>query len=55
MLGRCDPIPENNRPFGANEEEIVQYWCHAADVPYLGRCDIGHDVANKLVPFGVFT
>lgn len=54
MLGRCDPIPENDRPFGATEEEIVQYWCHAAGVPYLGRCDIGHDVANKIVPFGVF-
>ena len=52
MLGRVSATPENDRPFGASEEEIVQYWCKRAGVPYLGRADIGHDAANKIVPFG---
>ncbi len=52
MLGRVSAIPENDRPFGANEEEIVMDWCGRAGVPYLGRADIGHDGRNKIVPFG---
>jgi len=23
-----------------------------AGIPYLGRADIGHDIENKVVPFG---
>jgi len=52
MLGRVIDVPENDRPFGQTEEEITQYWCAKAGVPYLGRADIGHDAANKIVPFG---
>jgi muramoyltetrapeptide carboxypeptidase len=51
-LGRVSDISENDKPFGANEEEIVRYWCAKTDIPYLGRADIGHDVENKVVPFG---
>ncbi len=51
MLGRVSDIPENDRPFGADAEEIAQYWCKRADIPYLGRADIGHDADNKIVPF----
>lgn len=51
-LGRVSDIPENDKPFGANEEEIVRYWCAKAGIRYLGRADIGHDVENKVVPFG---
>ena len=51
-LGRISDIPENDRPFGRTEEEIVKDWCKRAGVPYLGRADIGHDVENKIVPFG---
>jgi len=47
MLGRVSAIPENDRPFGASEEEIIRYWCARVGVPYLG-----HDAANKIVPFG---
>ena len=36
----------------ATEEEIVRYWCAKAGIAYLGRADIGHDVENKVVPFG---
>ena len=51
-LGRLSQIPENDRPFGASGEEIVQYWCARAGLSYLGRADIGHDSDNKIVPFG---
>lgn len=52
MLGRCSDIPCNDVDFGKNEEEICRYWCERAAIPYLGRADIGHDSANKIVPFG---
>ncbi len=51
-LGRVSDTPENDKPFGANEEEIARYWCAKAGIAYLGRADIGHDVENKVVPFG---
>ncbi len=52
-LGRVSDVPENDRPFGSSEEEIAQYWCAKAGIAYLGRADIGHDAANKIVPFGL--
>ena len=51
MLGRVSEIRENDPDFGMTPEDIVQYWCERARVPYLGRCDIGHDADNKIVPF----
>lgn len=54
MLGRVSDVPENDRPFGKSEEEIVRDWCGRCKVPYLGRADIGHDADNKIVPFGAF-
>lgn len=51
-LGRISDIPENDRPFGQNEEEIVKDWCARAGISYRGRADIGHDAANKVAPFG---
>lgn len=51
-LGRISDVPENDRPFGAFEEDIARYWCERSGVPYLGFADIGHDPANKIVPFG---
>jgi muramoyltetrapeptide carboxypeptidase len=32
----------------------VRFWCERAGIPWLGRADIGHDSANKVVPFGTF-
>ncbi len=52
-LGRISDVPENDRPFGATVEEIVNYWCDRHAIPYLGRADIGHDTANRIVPFGL--
>ena len=52
MLGRCSGIPSNEPDFGQTEEETTRHWCEASGIPYLGRADIGHDIHNKVVPFG---
>jgi muramoyltetrapeptide carboxypeptidase len=52
MLGRCGDIPSNDPDFGQTEEEATRHWCAASGIPYLGRADIGHDIDNKVVPFG---
>ena len=52
-LGRMSDIPQNDPPFGQTPEEIVRHWCALAGIPFLGMADIGHDVANKVVPFGL--
>jgi muramoyltetrapeptide carboxypeptidase len=52
-LGRVSDVPENDRPFGSTDEEIARYWCGKNGIPYLGRADIGHDAANRIVPFGL--
>lgn len=49
-LGRCT-VPENDRPFGHDEEAIVRDWCTRSGITWRGRADIGHDAANKVVPF----
>jgi muramoyltetrapeptide carboxypeptidase len=51
-LGRCSQIPSNDPAFGADEVEIAKHWCKVSGIPWLGRADIGHDVDNKVVPFG---
>jgi muramoyltetrapeptide carboxypeptidase len=51
-LGRCNAIPPNEPDFGQTEVEIVEHWSRVSGIPYLGRADIGHDAANKIVPFG---
>jgi muramoyltetrapeptide carboxypeptidase len=51
-LGRVSEVPENDRPFGAGAEDIARFWCERTGIPYLGLADIGHDAANKIVPFG---
>ena len=53
-LGRIGDIRENDRPFGTDEVAIAQDWCQRGNIHYGGRADIGHDVANKVVPFGRF-
>lgn len=53
-LGRCSDIPPNTPDFGQNEDEVARAWCKRAGIPYLGRADIGHDIGNKVVPFGLW-
>ncbi|HSV29364.1 MAG TPA: LD-carboxypeptidase, partial [Candidatus Omnitrophota bacterium] len=54
MLGRCGDVPPNDPDFVLGEEEVARYWCARAAIPYLGRADIGHDIDNKVVPFGAW-
>jgi muramoyltetrapeptide carboxypeptidase len=51
-LGRCSDILPNDPEFMLSEEEVVRHWCTRSGIPYLGRADIGHDIENKVVPFG---
>lgn len=51
-LGRCSLIPANDPDFGQTEVEVAQHWCSKRGIAYLGRADIGHDIDNKIVPFG---
>jgi muramoyltetrapeptide carboxypeptidase len=53
-LGRCSDVPANDPDFGEDEESVVRFWCARAGIAWLGRADIGHDSANKVVPFGRF-
>jgi muramoyltetrapeptide carboxypeptidase len=52
-LGRVSDVPENDRPFGSEPEAMARYWCARHGLAFLGPADIGHDVDNKIVPFGV--
>lgn len=52
-LGRVSEVPENDRPFGQSAAQIARFWCERHAIPYLGEADIGHDAANKIVPFGL--
>ena len=51
-LGRCSDVPPNDPEFGQAPEAIVRHWCTVAGIDYRGPADIGHDVNNKVVPFG---
>lgn len=51
-LGRVSDIQPNDPPWGEALEAMIVRWCAEMKVPYLGRADIGHDGANKVVPFG---
>ncbi len=52
QLGRCSDVPDNDPDFVLNEEEVARHWCATSGIAWLGRADIGHDVDNKVVPFG---
>lgn len=52
-LGRVSDVPENDRAFGFDPEAIVRHWCERHAIAFLGAADIGHDGANRIVPFGV--
>ena len=52
-LGRISVEDNPGQPFGADEAAIAEQWCLRSGIPWLGRADIGHDSANKVVPFGL--
>ena len=41
-------------PFDETPEELARRWCRDCGIPFQGSADIGHDSANKVVPFGRF-
>lgn len=51
-LGRVSDVPPNDPDFVQTEEQIARHWCAVSSIRYLGRADIGHDIDNKIVPFG---
>lgn len=53
-LGRVSDILPNEPEFGESAEAVARFWCARAGIAYLGDADIGHDSANKVVPFGPF-
>lgn len=52
-LGRVSDVPENDRPFGIEAEAVARHWCERHAIAFLGSADIGHDAANRIVPFGL--
>jgi muramoyltetrapeptide carboxypeptidase len=38
---------------GHEPEAIARHWCARHSIPFLGAADIGHDAANRIVPFGL--
>ena len=52
-LGRVSAVPPNDPEFSRTPEEIMRHWCTESGIPWLGHADIGHDIENKIVPFGV--
>ena len=52
-LGRVSDVPQNDIVFGHSAEQVARHWCGQRGIAYLGRADIGHDGANKIVPFGL--
>ncbi|MEM6909794.1 MAG: LD-carboxypeptidase [Pseudomonadota bacterium] len=52
-LGAISDVPENYVEFGQSAEEIAEFWCKRAGIPYLGRAQIGHTADNRVVPFGL--
>ena len=52
-LGRVSDVQANDPPFAESAGAMIERWAREMGVPYLGPADIGHDAANKVVPFGV--
>jgi len=50
-LGRVSDILPNDPDFGADDAGIVEQWCTRSGIIFGGRADIGHDSANRIVPF----
>ena len=50
-MGRMSDIPENDPVFGSDAESIVRDWCGRSGIPFGGHAEIGHDAANRVVPF----
>ena len=52
-LGRISDVQPNDPPWGEALSVMLPRWCAELGVPFLGEADIGHDVGNRIVPFGL--
>ena len=52
-LGRMSEIPDNDPVFGSDAASIVRDWCARSGIAFGGTADIGHDAANRVVPFNL--
>ena len=52
-MGRMSDIPDNDPPFGSDAAAIVADWCERAGITLGEPADIGHDAANRVVPFSL--
>ena len=52
-MGRMSEIPDNDPVFGSDAEAIVRDWCDRCGITFGGVADIGHDAANRVVPFNL--
>jgi len=52
-MGRMSEVPENDPVFGSDAESIVRDWCGRSGIAFGGTADIGHDAANRVVPFNL--
>jgi muramoyltetrapeptide carboxypeptidase len=52
-LGAVTAVQPNEPEWGETLEVMIARWCREMGVPYLGRAEIGHTQANRVVPFGI--
>jgi muramoyltetrapeptide carboxypeptidase len=52
-IGRFSHVPQNDVAFPLTPEQSVTHWCQSVGASVLGVADIGHDIGNKIVPFGM--
>ncbi|MEO6226091.1 MAG: LD-carboxypeptidase [Sphingomicrobium sp.] len=50
-LGRISEIIPNEPEFAIDGQAIVTDWCGRSGLAFGGSADIGHDAANRIVPF----
>ncbi len=50
-LGRVSDVPANDPVWSGDAAAIVGDWCARAGIRFGGAADIGHDAANRIVPF----
>ena len=50
-MGRMSEIPGNDPVFGSDPQSIVRDWCERSGIVFGGDAEVGHDAANRVVPF----
>jgi muramoyltetrapeptide carboxypeptidase len=52
-LGAVSDVKPNDPPWGETLDYMMVRWSRDMGVPYLGRAEVGHSQANRVVPFGI--